>query len=401
MGEQVDTDDNGLDRTASNGESYRSDDSFPSKTVIKADIAWRGPEAAAPLASKFKPFAGSHARRSPVAVRNEIPIESVIIGSSPQAAALRDQVRLYSTDSAPILIAGETGVGKELVAREVHRLSNRSDRRFVPINASAIPETLAAAELFGHTKGAFTGAIIERDGAFVDADGGVLFLDEIGDMPLSIQAHLLRVLDDGLVTKVGARTSTKVDFRLIAATHVDLRKTVGEGRFRRDLFYRINVLVVDVPPLRDRGDDVIEIAEHMIRTQPNREQRGAVLTPSAADRLKAHRFPGNIRELRNVVTRALVHARGGKVLAEHISFCEFGGANGRSGELDISQAKDLINRFIVLKALKHANGNVSRAAELAGRSRSTIHALKKQLAGEDFATEYEAACAQLQALIDD
>jgi two-component system NtrC family response regulator len=402
MGEQVDTDDNSLDRSSTDhGELYRADEPFPQKPVIKSDIAWKGPEGS-PINPRFKPFGGNHARRSPAALRGEIPLESIVIGSSPQAIALREQIRLYSVEPAPVLISGETGVGKELVARELHRLSERRDARFVALNASAIPETLAAAELFGHTKGAFTGAIAERDGAFVDANGGALFLDEIGDMPLSVQTHLLRVLDDGLVTKIGARASTKVDFRLVAATHVDLKKEVGEGRFRRDLFYRINVLAIDVAPLRERGDDVIEIAEHIIRTQPNRAQRGAGLTPNAADRLKAHRFPGNIRELRNVITRALVHARGGKILVEHLSFAD-GCAEGdaSSAKLDVGDAKDLVTRFLVLKALKKANGNVSKAAELAGRSRSTVHALKRQLPGEDFATEYEAACAQLRALIDD
>ncbi|MCA8930753.1 MAG: sigma-54 factor interaction domain-containing protein, partial [Alphaproteobacteria bacterium] len=176
------------------------------------------------------------------------------------------EVLSYAQNAAPVLIVGETGVGKELVAKELHRWSDRRDAPFVAVNAGAIPESLAPSELFGHRKGAFTGAYADQIGAIAAADRGVLFLDEIGDMPLDIQAQVLRVLDDGLVTKVGSRTPTAVDFRLVTATNVDLRRGVEEGRFRRDLFHRIEVLVIRVAPLRERGDDVIEIGEAIIKS---------------------------------------------------------------------------------------------------------------------------------------
>jgi DNA-binding NtrC family response regulator len=389
VGEQVDVNEGGAKR--------RIDDAYASESVIHADIAWKGSEAVQPARRSLSAVAGNCAQRS---LEQDLPIERVIVGSSEQAQALREQIRAYAEDTAPVLIIGETGAGKELVARELHRLSSRCERPFIALNAGAIPETLAAAELFGHTKGAFTGAVAEREGAFIEANGGVLFLDEIGDTPLSIQAQLLRVLDDGVVTKIGARKETKVDFRLIAATNVDLQKSVAEGRFRRDLYYRIDVLVIEAPPLRERGDDVIEIAESMIRTHRNPKYRKAGITPNAADRLRSHHYPGNVRELSNILARALVHARGGKILAEHITFS--GETNNALNGLgfDIPAAKELIGKFILLKALKLTNGNVSRAAELAGRSRGTVHALKKELEGEDFAGEYEAACAQLRALIE-
>lgn len=401
MGEHVETDGSGgVGRQPGDGGVYRADDGYGSESVIRADIAWRGSEAGAVAGPKLRSIPGKQGRRDGDA-QPDISIESILLGSSPATHALRDRVKLYAEDNASILVSGETGAGKELVARELHRLSERRSGRFIPVNAGGVVETLAASELFGHAKGAFTGAILERDGAVTEADGGVLFLDEIGDMPLSVQAQLLRVLDDGLVTKIGSNSPAKVDFRLISATNVDLRRNVSKGVFRRDLYYRISVLVIDVPPLRERGDDVMEIAERYIRTHPNEKFRSIAITPNAAERLKAHRYPGNIRELRNVLTRALVHAKGGKIFAEHICFAECDPGEGEAGFMDISAAKELIGRYIVLKALRQTNGNVKKAAEIAGRSRGTVHALVKEMSGEDLAAEYNAVCVRLRALIGD
>lgn len=386
------SDDNGADRLIGDDASTFAGEAFSiSDRVIRADIAWQGGGAKSASASKL--------RRASASRRNGLP-DSVIVGSSPRARALRERIRLYADDLSPVLISGETGAGKELVARELHRFSARGSEAFVPLNAGAIPEALAASELFGHVRGAFTSAVGDRDGAFQAADGGVLFIDEIGDMPASIQAQLLRVLDDGVVTKVGARSGATVDIRLVAASNVDLRKSVATGAFRRDLFHRVAVLQIDVPALRERGDDVIEIAEDIIAAHPNAEFRAARLTPIAADRLKAHAFPGNVRELKNVIARALVHARGGRILAEHLVFAETCGTALEPSSLDISEAKELIERLVVLKALRQTNGNVTRAAALTGRTRSTFHMLKKQLEGGDFTAEYDAVCARVKALID-
>ena len=394
----MDSDDNGVGR--SGGDFFQYDDDS-SESVIRADIAWRGPDLRRPSGARSE-AAAIYPRPQPV--KDERGIEDVIIGSSPRAAALREQVRLYAEYDAPVLLTGETGAGKELIARELHRLSARRGKSFIALNAGAIPETLAGSELFGHAKGSFTGAIADREGAFVAADGGTLFLDEIGDTPMSIQTQLLRVLDDGVAARIGTRQGIKTDFRLIAATNVDLAKNIEAGSFRSDLFFRINVLTIEAPPLRERGDDVIEIAEHFIRSNEDTRLRNARLTPKAAEKLKAHAYPGNVRELRNIVQRALVHARGGKVLADHVAL---GGPQRRTsasnggGAIDASHAKELFGRFAVLKALKLTGGNVAKAAELAGRSRSSVHAMTKEFGEGGAATEYEKLRATLRAMIDD
>lgn len=325
--------------------------------------------------------------------------DSAIIGSSPAARALREAIRLYADELEPVLITGETGTGKELVARELHRLGARARGPFVPLNAGGVPDGLASSELFGHAKGAFTGALSDHEGAFAAADRGVLFLDEIGDMPHTVQVHLLRVLDDGVVRKLGARHSAAVDFRLISATNVNLADTVERGTFRRDLFHRISVLEIAAPALRQRGDDVIELAEHFIRSHQKPAYRTARLTPNAADRLRALPFPGNIRELKNVVAAAVIRARGGKILAEHMPE-PAGSGSAASAPLDLSDAKEMMSRLVVLKALKLAGGNVSKAAEITGRSRSTMHAVLQQIGGGDLSSEYETVRARLKAFLD-
>lgn len=373
---------------------------FSSDSVVYSEAVW-SKEQTRRAGSEPISLAKARSRLKPAETARPA-LDKVIIGSSPQANRLRENIALYADEDAPVLVTGETGVGKELVARQLHLQGPRRDAPFVPLNIGAVPETLSAAELFGHTKGAFTGALAERDGVFQLADSGVLFLDEIGDTPLSIQAQLLRVLDDAMVTKIGGKTPRKVDLRLVAATNVDLSDAVRNERFRQDLYYRINVLVVDVPPLRARGDDVVEIAEAIIAAHPCERHRSKKLTPSAAKKLKAHPFPGNVRELRNVMTRAVVHATGQKIYGEHITFAPRSCANSAPTDLpDINEAKELIGRFMMLKALKVSDGNVSKAAKMTGRARGTVHALKKQLDGDDFASVYQSACAQLKALLDD
>ncbi len=333
--------------------------------------------------------------------RRPAPALSEIVGSSGHANRLREIIGLYADDDSPVMITGETGVGKELVARHLHLKSSRRMGVFSPLNAGAMPESLAAAELFGHAKGAFTGAVGEREGAIAMADGGALFLDEIGDMPLSIQTHLLRVLEDGMVTKLGGKTATQVDFRLISASNVDLQENVRAGLFRQDLFYRINVLVIDVPPLRARGDDVIEIAESLIANHPDERCRGIKLTPKACDLLRAHAFPGNVRELRNVLSRALLHARleKGKILPDHLIFDTVRVSSDSQDKYDVDEAKNLVNRYMLMKTLNAAGGNVAKAVAMSGRSRGTFHALKKSIEGEDFASAYRSVCAEMKALL--
>lgn len=326
-------------------------------------------------------------------------VESTIIGSSASARNLRETIRQYADEVEPVLITGETGAGKELIARELHRLSARRHRDFIALNAAGVSDDLAGSELFGHAKGAFTGANANYDGAFTAADGGALFLDEIGDMPRAVQVQLLRVLDDGVVRKLGSRAISRVDVRLISATNLELESEVSAGRFRKDFFNRIAALRIIAPSLRERGDDVVELAEHFIRTHPKPAYREARLTPNAADRLKLLPFPGNVRELRNVISVALIHCRGGKILVEHLPAPAAAALNLASA-LDLTEAKEMMGKLVVLKALKIANGNVTKAAEIAGRSRSTMHALMQQIGGGDIASEYESVRARLRAFID-
>ena len=222
------------------------------------------------------------------------------------SALQRDVERVAQTDST-VLIAGETGTGKELAAREVHRLGKRSDRPIVTVNCAAIPDTLIESELFGYEKGAFTGATSNRSGLIEAADGGTLFLDEIGELPLAAQARLLRYIQEGEIRRIGSVTSKKVDARLICATHRNLRMLADSGQFREDLFYRIDVLRLDIPALRERGADIVDMAQWMIDRQANKlGMMTKPLSQRSLELLGRHRWPGNVRELQNVIERALV-----------------------------------------------------------------------------------------------
>ena len=235
-------------------------------------------------------------------------------GESPAWKAVVDMLTLVSATSSPVLILGETGTGKEEAARLIHRLSPRSDGPFVAVNCSALPATLAESELFGHEKGAFTGAQALRKGRFELANGGTLFLDEAGDLPQEIQPKLLRVLQEGLFERVGGERSVHVDVRIVAATNADLSKAVADGRFREDLFYRLSVFPVSLPPLRERGNDVLLLAEFFarrLREEPGWENLS--FSADALDMLLCREWPGNVRELKNAVERAAILARGGEM----------------------------------------------------------------------------------------
>jgi two-component system response regulator PilR (NtrC family) len=229
-----------------------------------------------------------------------------MIGVSHAIAQVKDMIRRVAVLPSTIAIHGESGVGKELVARSVHQLSDRSQRPFVAINCGGIPENLLESELFGHKRGAFTGAIEDKDGLFLVANGGTLFLDEIGEMPLALQVKLLRVLDNHLVTPLGGAQSIKVDVRIVSATNRDLDEMVREGTFREDLYYRLNVIPLHVPALRERPDDIPLLVRHfMTRHAEKLGRRLPAITPAAVDALCAYDWPGNVRELGNVIERAL------------------------------------------------------------------------------------------------
>ena len=241
----------------------------------------------------------------------EVPPIPGLVGTSPGMREVVRKIKLYAAADAAVVVTGETGTGKELVARALHLLSPRREREFVAVNCTAISEELLESELFGHEKGAFTGALRSHRGRFERADRGTLFLDEIGDMPLRTQAKLLRVLEDGRIERVGAETAVKVDVRVVAATNVALEQAVGQGRFRADLYHRLSVLRIHLPPLRERREDIPALIEHFLEEFNARYGRALRrLTPEAVGLLQSYLWPGNVRELRNVLERVYIEAGG-------------------------------------------------------------------------------------------
>ncbi|MCA1247191.1 sigma-54 dependent transcriptional regulator [Massilia sp. MS-15] len=255
---------------------------------------------------------------------------SRMIGSSPAMTALRAQIGRLARSNAPISITGESGSGKELAAREIHALSSRASKPFVAVNCGAIPETLMEAEFFGYRKGAFTGAAEERDGFFQAANGGTLMLDEVADLPLPMQVKLLRAIQERRVRKIGATAEEPVDVRIISATHQDLARCVEQGRFRQDLFYRLNVIELALPPLRERLDDLPVLAATILARLAGPNQ--AALGPGVLEALRAYSFPGNIRELENVLERALAFANDGVIEVGDLSLKAARPAEGGSGQ---------------------------------------------------------------------
>jgi transcriptional regulator with GAF, ATPase, and Fis domain len=233
-----------------------------------------------------------------------------MIGDSPPMRELYDLLGRVAASEIPVLVRGETGTGKELVARALHDASPRAAGPFLAENCAAVPAGLLESELFGHVKGAFTDAVADRKGTFVEADGGTVFLDEIGDMPLEMQAKLLRVLQEGEVRPVGSNRTRRVDVRLVAATHRDLTARCAEGLFREDLLYRLDVVTLQLPPLRERGEDVELLARHFASRAAEQVGREVVLSDAALEALRAWRWPGNVRELENEILRAAVLADG-------------------------------------------------------------------------------------------
>jgi DNA-binding NtrC family response regulator len=314
---------------------------------------------------------------------------AVLVGESPAMCKLQAAVDKLASHEVAVLIQGESGTGKELVARALHA-GGPPQRPFLAINCSAIPDTLIDSELFGHARGAYTGATSDRAGVFVEADGGVLFLDEIGDMPVHVQARLLRVLQEGEVRPVGSAEIKKVDVRVIAATHVDLRAAVDAGGFREDLFYRLNVVSLRVPPLRERRDDIPLLAAHFLRKHCG--AAAPILTPEALDLLVADPWPGNVRELENALLHAIAFRQGDVIGVESLppQLARRGGSGetveAPAGDpahlLPLSEAKRQVNatfeRGYLMKVLERARGSVSEAARLAGIDRTNLRRLLKR-----------------------
>jgi len=312
--------------------------------------------------------------------------ELALVGESAGLRAVRALVERAAPSDVPILILGENGTGKELVARAVHDLSPRSGHPFVKMNCAAVPADLVESELFGHEKGAFSGAIKDRRGRFEQADGGTLFLDEIGDMPAAMQAKLLRVLQDGEITRVGGTGEIKVDVRLISATNQDMDELLRDGRFRQDLYYRISTVVARVPSLRERAPDVPALAEHFVQAASRRNHwKPRRLSPEALDLLAQQPWKGNVRELRNVVERALILSPANPLEAADVRGAlpgaspspPSGQAVPAEGTLrDLSEAYE---REVIRERLRHFRGHVTNAARSLGLERSHLYKKCKQL----------------------
>src|SRR5471030_1940498 len=324
-------------------------------------------------------------------VGHEAGLES-LLGQSSVMQALRRKIHqildaeqaLQDSDAPVVLICGETGTGKELVARALHFNGPRRDKPFVEINCASIHQNLLESELFGHERGAFTDAHERKFGLFETADGGTLFLDEIGDMDIGLQARVLKVIEDKNVHRLGSARDQHVDVRIIAATHRSLEKLVSEGKFRSDLYFRLRIIQIEVPPLRERGDDAFFLAKHFLEVHGARYGRANMaFDQSAEDMLRQHPWPGNVRELRNIVEQAVLLAPSPVIDAEHLNLCsprifltqdEPGPAESDESKIFPREGVQLatVERDLLVRALNHTDWNVTHAARLLGLSRDTM-----------------------------
>jgi DNA-binding NtrC family response regulator len=310
-----------------------------------------------------------------------------IVGESPAINSIREMILKVGPSDAPVLIQGESGTGKELVAAEIHLSSARARNPFIVINCAAVPETLIESELFGYEKGAFTGASQKKPGMFKLADTGTLFLDEIGDLSLSLQAKLLRAIETGEFIPLGASKAIKVDVRIVAATNHDLEELTGAGRFREDLFYRLNVFPIRIQPLRERGEDIIPITESFLKSW---NLSSNMLSREVHEKLMSYDWPGNVRELRNILERAVILAGQDTILPEHITI-----ADSRSANLPEDILRSIIGertlpeveKIMVELALERTGGNKSRAADILGITRRTLYGRLEKLEEEKESAE--------------
>ena len=313
----------------------------------------------------------------PVTVRDNMP--PALLGRTPAMTHVYKQIAHAASADAPVLIIGESGTGKELVARAIHQHSNRSTRPFVPINCGALTETLLESELFGHIKGSFTGAVADAKGVFQTAHTGTVFLDEVGEMSPALQVKLLRVLQEGEVRPVGSSRSVKTDVRIVAATNVDVERAVTEGKFRQDLFYRLGVVIITLPPLRERRDDIPLLIERFLKAASAKAAKQVELTPAAIDALAGYHWPGNVRELENMIERLVVFSRGSRIDAGDLPPT----VTPRAPVLEKRLFDDLptleeIERRYLLHVLEQVGHNRTRAAEVMGIDRRTLYRMAER-----------------------
>jgi two-component system NtrC family response regulator len=300
-----------------------------------------------------------------------------VLGESTSMRAVFDTIRKVATTDAPVLILGESGTGKEMAAKAIHQRSNRKDGPFIAINCGAIPDTLLEAELFGHEKGAFTGAHVQRKGRIESAEGGTLFLDEIGEIPLALQVKLLRFLQEQTIERIGGRQSIQINTRVVAATNVELRKAMAAGKFREDLYYRLAVVQIPLPPLRERENDIRLLAQYFLnRFSDEVKKTGLTFEAEAVKAMNRYAWPGNVRELENCVRRAAIMAEGKRVTAKDLNLDNtVAGANVTT----LKEAREAVERQLLQAALKKYGGKIAPAAAELGLSRPTIYELMEKL----------------------
>jgi two-component system, NtrC family, response regulator len=299
-----------------------------------------------------------------------------MLGTSPQMQSVFDSIRKVATSDAPVLIQGESGTGKEMASRAIHRLSRWKEGPFVAINCGAIPAPLIESELFGHEKGSFTGAHVQRLGRIEMAQAGTLLLDEIGELPLSLQVKLLRFLQEQTIERVGGRKEIQVDTRVIAATNVDLRAAVEQGKFREDLYYRVAVVTVKIPALRDRTGDARLLAQSLLANLVRKkESKSLKFSPEALRAVERYHWPGNVRELENRVRRAFIMAEGRQITAQDLELS----SGDKLAGITLKEAREALEREMVEQTLRKNSGNISAAAADLGVSRPTLYELMEKL----------------------
>jgi two-component system response regulator AtoC len=320
-------------------------------------------------------------RRDVAAVRTELraPVGSrdQLVGHSPEMLRVIKRMETIAHSDAPVVILGESGTGKELVARALHEGSGRRSRPFIAVNCAAFPDTLIEAERFGHERGAFTDATHRREGRFKAADGGTLFLDEVAELSQAVQAKLLRVLQEGTIEPLGSNETVKVDVRIVSATHRELRARIADGLFREDLYYRINTLDIEIPPLRSRGGDLAVLVQHFIKRFSNPECPTAGITWRAWNALSAYSYPGNVRELMHTIQHAVLLAAGGKIDFEHLPAAIRGDVRGVARPqvapmAPLGTALKQFERAYLIRALAESNDKKSKAAASLGISRKNL-----------------------------
>jgi two-component system NtrC family response regulator len=300
-----------------------------------------------------------------------------MIGSSPAMREVFNSIRKVAASDAPVLILGESGTGKEMAALAIHRRSPKKDGPFVAINCGAIPETLLESELFGHEKGAFTGAHAQRIGRIESAEGGTLFLDEMGELPLSLQVKLLRFLQEKTIERVGGRKEIQIDARIVAATNVNLQKAVAEGKFREDLYYRLAVVVIKLPPFRARENDIRLLAQTFLaRFAKQASKPNLAFEPEALKSIERHNWPGNVRELENRIKRAVIMCDHNRISARDLELVD---APGTTHATNLREARESLEREMVQSALRKHGGKITSAAVELGVSRPTLYELMDKL----------------------